>query len=182
MSVQAGSIMSLLLEDPGREIPVVITQEFDVEICVRGYHFYNHQPNIGEKVVAFPDDDPMSLIHDRYAIAIKTVGTGRKIGHVPKFMSRFTYYFLRHGGVVNGTILGEKQYSWDLEQGGLQGILLIRGQILEANQRQGFEQLWRPTRDQILDNFGGQFGVPKNTINPQKVKKNSESSIGGKST
>ena len=62
----------------------------------------------------------MSLIHDRYAFAVKTVGTGRKIGHVPKFMSKFTYYFLRHGGVVRGTVLGERQYSWDLQQGGPQ--------------------------------------------------------------
>ena len=62
----------------------------------------------------------MSLIHDPYAIAVKTVGTGRKIGRVPKFMSKFAYYFLRHGGVVRGTVLGERQYSWDLQQGGLQ--------------------------------------------------------------
>ena len=52
----------------------------------------------------------MSLIHDRYAIAVKTVGTGRKIGHVPKFMSKFAYYFLRHGGVVRGTVLGDCRF------------------------------------------------------------------------
>ena len=27
---------------------------------------------------------------------------------------------LRHGGVVRGTVLGERQYPWDLQQGGLQ--------------------------------------------------------------
>ena len=84
------------------------------------YHFYNHQPNIGETLRVYPDDDPMSFIHDRYAIAVKTVGTGHKIEHVQKFMSKFTYYFLRHGGVVRETVLGERQYSWDLQQGSLQ--------------------------------------------------------------
>ena len=117
VSEQAGSsITALLLEDPVREIPVVVIDEFDV----RGYHFYNHQPNIDETIRVYPDDDPMSLIHDRYDIAAKTVGTGLKIGNVPKFMSKFTYYFLRHGGVAHGTVLGERQYSWDLQQGGLQ--------------------------------------------------------------
>ena len=121
MSEQAGSsITAHLLEDPVREIPVVVIHEFDGEICVRGYHFYNHQPNIGETLRVYPDDDHISLIHARYAIAVKTVGTGRKIGHVPKFMSKFTYYFVRHGGVVRGTVLAERQYSWDLQQGGLQ--------------------------------------------------------------
>ena len=107
MSEQAGiSIRALLLEDPVRQILVVVTHEFDAEIWVRGYHFYNHQPNIGETLRVYPDDDPMSLIHDRYDTAVKTVRTGRKIGHVPKFMSKFTYYFLGHGGVVRGTVLG----------------------------------------------------------------------------
>jgi len=34
-------------------------------------------------------------------------------------MSRLTYYFTKHGGVVRVTVLGERQYSWDLQQGGL---------------------------------------------------------------
>ena len=69
----------------------------------------------------FREDDPISLIHDRYAIAVKmTGGDGRKIGRVPKFLSRFLHYFLRHGGTVTGGVTGTRQYSFDLEQGGLQ--------------------------------------------------------------
>ena len=53
-----------------------------------------------------------------YAIAGKTCE--REIGHVPKFMSRFVFYFLRHGGTVIGLVIGGQEYSYDLAQGGLQ--------------------------------------------------------------
>ena len=79
------------------------------------------QPDIGIVLNFSAEDDPLSLIHDRYAIAVKTAdGDGRKIGHVPKFMSRFVYYFLRHGRTVTGRVIGSREYSFDLEQGGLQ--------------------------------------------------------------
>ena len=45
---------------------------------------------------------------------------GRKIGHVPKFMSQCLYHFLRHGGTVTGRVTGNREYSFDLPQGGLQ--------------------------------------------------------------
>ena len=61
------------------------------------------QPDIGIVLNFSAEDNPLSLIHDRYAIAVKaTDGDGRKIGHVPKFMSMFVFYFLRHGGTVTG--------------------------------------------------------------------------------
>ena len=71
-------------------------------------------------MVGYPDDDTMSLVHDRYSIAMKTEEGERKVGPVPKFMSKFTHYFIRHGGVVRGKVVGEREHSWDLEQGGLQ--------------------------------------------------------------
>ena len=71
-------------------------------------------------MVGYPDDDPMSLVHDRYSIAMKMEEGERKVGHVSKFMSKVTYYFIRHGRVVSGKVVGEREHSWDLEQGGLQ--------------------------------------------------------------
>ena len=62
-------------------------------------------------MVGYPDDDPMSLVHDRYSMAVKTEEGERKVGHVPKFMSKFTYYFIRHGGVVRGKVVGEREHS-----------------------------------------------------------------------
>ena len=50
----------------------------------------------------------MSLVHDRYPIAMKTEEGERKVGRVPKCMSKFTYYFIRHGG-VRGKVKNQKQ-------------------------------------------------------------------------
>ena len=50
----------------------------------------------------------------QYTAAAKRVGTREKIDYVPKFMLRFTYYFMINGVVV----FGERQYSWDLREGG----------------------------------------------------------------
>ena len=80
------------------EIPVL--HDFCVDVCVRGVHYYKVQPDVGTIIDFAPETDPISLMHDRYAIAGKT--SERKIGHVPKFMSRFVFYFLRHGGTVTG--------------------------------------------------------------------------------
>ena len=115
----SATIVDLLAEDVEREIPVM--HSFSVDICVRGVHYYKIQPDIGIVLDFLPEDDPMSLIHDHYAIAVKTAGgNGRKIGHVPKFMSRYLYYFMRHGGTVTGRVIGSREHSFDLEQGGVQ--------------------------------------------------------------
>lgn len=49
----------------------------------------------------------------QYTVAVKAVGTRQKIIYIPEFMLRLTY-FMRHGGVV----FDEREYSWDLQQGG----------------------------------------------------------------
>ena len=51
---------------------------------------------------------------------MKTEEGERKVGHFRKFNSKFTYYLIRHGRVVGAKIVGEREHSWDLEQGGLQ--------------------------------------------------------------
>ena len=42
------------------------------------------------------------------------------VGHIPKFMSKLTYFFLKHGGHIKCEITGGEKYSKDLEQGGLE--------------------------------------------------------------
>ena len=118
MSGQADNLIDLFLEHPNCKIPVVKEKNFEVEICVCEYHFYKHQPNTGETLLAYQGGYPVCLIRvclirQCYTIAIETVGNAQKIGHVPKIMSRFMYYFIRHGGVVYGTAYGERAYSWD---------------------------------------------------------------------
>ena len=112
----AATIIDQMTEDFDREIQILHT--FSADICVRGVHYYNIQPDVGTDLKISPEDNPMSLVHDRYAIAVTSAT--RKVGHVPKFMSRFVYFFLRHGGTVTGRVVGSREYSFDLEQGGLQ--------------------------------------------------------------
>ena len=98
----SATIIDLLTADIESEIPIM--HNFSVEICVRGVHYYNIQPDIGIVLDLSAEDDPMSLIHDRYAIAVKTSdGDGRKIGSCIIFFD-----------------MGSREYSFDLEQGGLQ--------------------------------------------------------------
>ena len=93
------------VQDTELELPILVVRSFEVDVCVRGLHFFKNFPDVGTTLSVSPEDDPMSLVHDRYAIAVKTVDS-RKIGHVPKFMSRFVFFFLRHGGTVQLEVAG----------------------------------------------------------------------------
>ena len=61
---------------------------------------------------AKPDDR-----EDRYAVAVMD-GTN-VVGHVPRKISRICFIFLLHSGSIICRVTGLKQYSQDLEQGGL---------------------------------------------------------------
>ena len=68
-----GNMVEQLLGDINAEIPIVITNVFDIEICIRGYHFYNQiwQPTIGEILIGAHEDNQISLVKDTYAVCIK---------------------------------------------------------------------------------------------------------------
>ena len=42
------------------------------------------------------------------------------VEHVPKFLSKITYFYLKHGGDILVKIIGKKQFSKDLPQGGME--------------------------------------------------------------
>ena len=42
------------------------------------------------------------------------------VGHVPKFLSKTTYFFLKLGGDLVVKITGQRRYSRDLDQGGME--------------------------------------------------------------
>ena len=55
---------------------------------------------------------------DRYAVAVMN-GTNI-VGHVPRRISYICNIFLCHSGSIICRVTGPRQYSWDLEQGGLE--------------------------------------------------------------
>ena len=67
--------------------------------CVRGYHIFKlfWDAPIGSILSAKHEDDPQSLIHDKYAIAL--INSEKvTVGHLPKFMSKLAHVFAKHAG------------------------------------------------------------------------------------
>ena len=58
-------------------------------------------------------------MHNKFAIPLENNDLVN-VDHIPKFMSKLTYTFLKHGGHVKCEITDVKKYSKDLEQGGLE--------------------------------------------------------------
>ena len=59
------------------------------------------------------------MIHDKLAIALVN-NDSVTVGHIPKFMSKLTYLFLKHSGQIKCELTGGKKYLKDLEQVGLE--------------------------------------------------------------
>ena len=109
------SLLSSLIKD--LEIPVILEKEFTVQCCIRGYHTYQSQWNaeVGAELGAVPDTRTTSLVKDKYAIAVKN---GEQIvRHIPMFLSKLTFFFLRYDGKVSIKVNGPRSYTVDLIQG-----------------------------------------------------------------
>lgn len=95
---------------------------FRVISKVRGYHVYQSiwpNPLIGEVVSCRRET---GNAHDPQAVAmIKLIdGEMQVVGHVPRTISSVCSIFIRRGGNIVCKITGSREYSSDLDQGGLQ--------------------------------------------------------------
>ena len=61
---------------------------------------------------------PGALVQDKYAIALKE--KPMIVGHIPKFLSKITCFYLKHVGDLLVEKIGKRQYSRDLPQGGME--------------------------------------------------------------
>ena len=111
-------LSSLLIKD--LEIPVILEKEFTVQCCIRGYHTYQWQWNaeVGAELGAVPDTRTTALVKDKYAIAVKN--DEQTVGHIPMFLSKLAFFFLRYDGKVSIKVNEPRRYSVDLIQGGLE--------------------------------------------------------------
>ena len=110
---------TLLIKD--LEIPIILEREFSAACCIRGYHVYNWTQwtaEIGSIFTSKPEKRPGTLVKDKYAIAI--ISNNEIVGHVPKFLSKLTFFFLKHGATLTVKVTGERRYSFDLLQGGME--------------------------------------------------------------
>ena len=54
------------------------------------------------------------------------------VGHVPQEMSRFVYFFLHHGGSVDGTVEDERYRPSPIAKGGLEIVLRATSKIEDS--------------------------------------------------
>ena len=92
-----------------------------MKCCVCGCHIFKSfcDAPIGSVLSSKHEDDPQSLFYDKYAIALINSELVA-VGHLPKFVSKLTHFFVKHAGKIRCEITGSKRYSSDLEQGGLE--------------------------------------------------------------
>lgn len=105
-------------------------EEFEMESCVRGYHVYQHvwDAVVGEILEC---ERETSNPNDRYAVVTKKAEN--VVGHLPRRISRTCSLFILRGGKITCRVVGRRQYSADLSQGGMEipCILTFTGKTKE---------------------------------------------------
>ena len=99
------------------EIPIILEREFSAACCIRGYHIYNWTQWTVE-TGSILTKRPGALVEDKYTIAI--IYNNQTVGHVPKFLPKLSFFFLKHRATLTVKVMGERRYSFDLPQGGME--------------------------------------------------------------
>ena len=96
----------------------------------QGYHEYH---NIWDSAIneELPCECEVHNAMDHYAVAV--IRDNVVVGHLPKNISRICSLFLRSGGTIKVEVTGQKRYSSDLAQGGMEipCLLLCQGEPKE---------------------------------------------------
>ena len=103
---------------------------FTTKIAARGYHVYKNTTWICAKVKVLIETDQKSKDVDPYACAIKCmVGSPemlKTVGHIPREISRHTYFFLKEeGGTIDGIVQSVQYRPSPIPAGGLEIPLLL---------------------------------------------------------
>ena len=81
-----------------------------------GYNIYEIQKNaeIGVRLTTAPGTRRGALVENKYSIAV--VNNGKTVGHVPKFLTKLTFFFLKNVGKLHIKLTGSRRYFVDLNQ------------------------------------------------------------------
>ena len=92
----------------------------ECQSCIRGFHVYKSIWTlfIGETLSSSRET---SNLHDPFAV--KVLKTDEIVGHLPKRISSTCSIFSRKRGTITCTVNGERRYSRDLTQGGLDVLI-----------------------------------------------------------
>ena len=82
-----------------------------INSCVRGHHVYKARwtPVLGEQLQCHRE---VGNERDCYAMAVKK--DTLTVGHLPKRISKLTWYFVRRGGSITCEVSGRRRFSCDL--------------------------------------------------------------------
>ena len=109
-----------------------IDYSFSVEAVVRGYHVYHEvwPAPVGEQLTCRRE---IGNSHDPFAVSVITTAS-TIVGHVPRRISSVCSVFLRRGELIFCRVIGTRQYSGDLPQGGMEVpcILTFQGESKEV--------------------------------------------------
>ena len=67
---------------------------------------------------AYQEARPGALVEVKHVMALKHKEV--IVRHVPKLLSKITYFYLKHDGDLLARIIGKKQFSKNLPQGGME--------------------------------------------------------------
>lgn len=102
-----------------------VVASFEMASMVRGFHVYEATwtPSSTDRLLCARD---VSNTYDPFAVSV-VKGT-EVVGHVPKIISAACFLFLRRGGSIQCEVTGDRRYSTDLPQGGMELPCILRFQ------------------------------------------------------
>jgi hypothetical protein len=153
--------------------------EFDYDSCVRGYHVYQ-SIWIAIPGQMFSCEIEEGNTKDRYAVSIVRSGTG-VIGHIPRKISAACSIFIRRGGSIFCKVTGNRRYSHDLVQEGLEVpcVLTFKGIDTEINKLRKLLEPSAPTLTCVVKRERGSNGNEvEDCANPSKQICDIENHIG----
>ena len=82
------------------------------ESMIRGHHIYKSvwSPILGEIMSV---DREHGNLHDRYAVCL--LKGGSIVGHVPRELAKYFWFFLAHGGTIICEVSGSRKHGKGLE-------------------------------------------------------------------
>ena len=115
-------------------------QQFELECASRGYHVYRDvwRPVRGE-ILEIEND--YGNVHDPFALSLNAHLNRRRlamydiVGHIPREISRFCYYFLNYGGSLHARVRDTQHRRSPIPKGGLEIPILLIIKKNEADSR-----------------------------------------------
>ena len=108
---------------------------------------------------------PGALVKDKYAIAI--ISNNEIVGHVPKFLSKLTFFFLKHGATLTEKVATERRYSFDLPQGGMEIPVEF---IYKSEKKELIDQMKEKTLEEIKKYDERKKKGMENSLEKRKIK------------